>query len=33
MSEDVQKAIELAWYIDSHRGKGKFEQAPGIGGG
>lgn len=32
MSEDVQKAIELAWY-DSHRGKGKFEQAPGIGGG
>lgn len=33
MSEDVQKAIELAWYIDSHRGKETFEQAPGIGGG
>ena len=33
MTEDVQKAIELAWYIDSHRGKEDFEQALGIGDG
>ena len=33
MSEDVQKAIEFAWYFDSHCGKEKVEQVPGIGDG